>query len=183
MGRKKRKWQPTRTRKISKITKLPTCVSQRPVKSCLRAVTHIGHDDAHWTRRQSCQSVKYGHSSYSSAKTSWLREREKVQLWIQSRKINFEPIIGCKHPIVASGDIPIGSAGHAPDRKARKVKIFYAGRRLWVNPKKLWAYTRINIIQLIASGATPIGSADREPDDPNIIDYYGWVKTWLHHRW
>jgi hypothetical protein len=46
---------------------------------------------------------------------------------IQSKKINFDPIIGCKHPIIAPGATPIGSAGRAPDRKGHKVKIFYAG--------------------------------------------------------
>jgi hypothetical protein len=32
-------------------------------------------------------------------------------------KILFEPLIGCMHPIIASGATPIGSADHAPNRK------------------------------------------------------------------
>jgi hypothetical protein len=29
--------------------------------------------------------------------------------------IDFEPIKGCKYPLIASGATPIGSAGRAPD--------------------------------------------------------------------
>jgi hypothetical protein len=32
----------------------------------------------------------------------------------------FEPIIGCKHPIIASGATPIGSTGCAPDDKSNQ---------------------------------------------------------------
>jgi hypothetical protein len=35
----------------------------------------------------------------------------------QSKKSNSEPIIGCKHPIIASGATPIGSAECTPDKK------------------------------------------------------------------
>jgi hypothetical protein len=76
------------------------------------------------------------------------KEEKKYKLLIQSRKLIFEPIIGCKHLIITSGATPIRSAGRAPDRKIHKVKIFYAGWILWVKLKKLWAYTRINIIWL-----------------------------------
>jgi hypothetical protein len=39
------------------------------------------------------------------------------------KEIKFEPIIGCKHKIIASGATPIGSTYRAPERKY-KVKIF-----------------------------------------------------------
>jgi hypothetical protein len=41
--------------------------------------------------------------------------------------IDFEPIKGCKHPLIALGATPIGSASHAPDeikRKGRDLKFF-----------------------------------------------------------
>jgi hypothetical protein len=38
-------------------------------------------------------------------------------------KLCFEPIIGCKHPIIASGATLIGSTGPAPDRKIIRMKI------------------------------------------------------------
>jgi hypothetical protein len=60
----------------------------------------------------------------------------------------FEPIICCKHPIIASGATPIRSAGRAPDRKICNVEISCAGKRLWSNSKKHGAYTRINKIRL-----------------------------------
>jgi hypothetical protein len=34
-----------------------------------------------------------------------------------------EPMIGCHHPIIASGATPIGSADHAPDIKLVKSRI------------------------------------------------------------
>jgi hypothetical protein len=37
----------------------------------------------------------------------------------------YEPIIGCRHPIIASGATPIGSAGRAPDRKLVKRKNIF----------------------------------------------------------
>jgi hypothetical protein len=36
---------------------------------------------------------------------------------MKSKKSIFEPIIGCKHPIIASRVTPIGSAGRTPDEK------------------------------------------------------------------
>jgi hypothetical protein len=36
-----------------------------------------------------------------------------------------EPKIGCRHPIIASGATPIGSAGRAPDRKLIKRKNIF----------------------------------------------------------
>jgi hypothetical protein len=41
--------------------------------------------------------------------------------------IDFEPIKGCKHPLIAPGATPIGSASRAPDeikRKKRDLKLF-----------------------------------------------------------
>jgi hypothetical protein len=35
---------------------------------------------------------------------------------------DFEPIKGCKHPLIASGDTPIGSAGRAPDEVLKEEK-------------------------------------------------------------
>jgi hypothetical protein len=40
---------------------------------------------------------------------------------------SFEPIIGYKCPIIASGTTPIGSAGRAPVEKVIKRKIFFVG--------------------------------------------------------
>jgi hypothetical protein len=31
--------------------------------------------------------------------------------------IDFEPIKGCKHPLITSGATPIGSAGRAPEER------------------------------------------------------------------
>jgi hypothetical protein len=36
---------------------------------------------------------------------------------IKSNNSNYEPIIGCKHPIISSGDTPIGSTERAPDKR------------------------------------------------------------------
>jgi hypothetical protein len=36
--------------------------------------------------------------------------------------IDFEPIKGCKHPLIASGATPIRSAGRAPDETTREKK-------------------------------------------------------------
>jgi hypothetical protein len=36
----------------------------------------------------------------------------------------FEPIIGYKQPIIASGATPIGSADRAPDRTIDSMKIY-----------------------------------------------------------
>jgi hypothetical protein len=41
---------------------------------------------------------------------------QKGEIGYTSRR-NLEPIIDCKHPIIASGATPIGTAGRAPDRK------------------------------------------------------------------
>jgi hypothetical protein len=42
----------------------------------------------------------------------------------QSKELTFEPIIGYKHPIIASGVTLIGSTGRAPDRIVAKWKFF-----------------------------------------------------------
>jgi hypothetical protein len=39
-------------------------------------------------------------------------KKDKV---VRRRHLIFEPIKGCKHPFIASGATPIGSAGRAPD--------------------------------------------------------------------
>jgi hypothetical protein len=44
--------------------------------------------------------------------------------------IDFEPIKGCNHPLIASGATPIGSADRAPDEKKKKkrdLKLFVQG--------------------------------------------------------
>jgi hypothetical protein len=52
----------------------------------------------------------------------WKVKREKGNLFIKFQKEKksyvkkiFEPIKGCKHPLIVSGATPIGSAGRAPD--------------------------------------------------------------------
>jgi hypothetical protein len=42
-----------------------------------------------------------------------------------------EPIKGCKHPLIALGDIPIGSAGRAPNevlKEEKEIQTCFAGR-------------------------------------------------------
>jgi hypothetical protein len=45
---------------------------------------------------------------------------------------DFEPIKGCKHPLIVSGATPIGSAGCAPDevlkRRKKKSRLVFSGR-------------------------------------------------------
>jgi hypothetical protein len=76
-----------------------------------------------------CAAVSYGSNQpceqarHSSDVTISTR-REKLAMqkgdigYISQR--NFEPIIGCKHPIIALGATPIGNAGRAPNRKIRR---------------------------------------------------------------
>jgi hypothetical protein len=51
-----------------------------------------------------------------SATTSQSQKRKKCEFY-QSKKFSFEPIIGCKHPIIALRATPIGSADRAPDKE------------------------------------------------------------------
>jgi hypothetical protein len=46
-----------------------------------------------------------------------ISKKEKIHKYNKVKKVYFEPIIGCKHPIIASGATPIGSTEHAPDEK------------------------------------------------------------------
>jgi hypothetical protein len=44
---------------------------------------------------------------------------------------DFEPIKGCKHPLIASRATPIGSAGSAPDevlKEEKEIHTCFAGR-------------------------------------------------------
>jgi hypothetical protein len=83
----------------------------------------------------------------------------------KSKKLIFEPIIGCKHPIIALGATPIGTAGHAPDRKNQKVKNIFCGTKIMIKPKETLSLYSNKYNLAIAPGATPIRTADRAPDD------------------
>jgi hypothetical protein len=43
--------------------------------------------------------------------------RKENYEYYQSKKLSFQSVIGCKHPIIASGATPIGSAERAPDEE------------------------------------------------------------------
>jgi hypothetical protein len=102
-----------------------------------------------------CESRKYIRYMIKA----WRINRRKRKWWDSRRKsILFESIIGCKHPTIGSWATPIGSAARAPDRKIRRWKISHAGQRLMIYSKKLWVYTRINIIRLYPRGILPSGA-------------------------
>jgi hypothetical protein len=42
---------------------------------------------------------------------------EKGRIFEFNHSKNYEPIIGCKHPIIASEATPIGSVEHTPDKE------------------------------------------------------------------
>jgi hypothetical protein len=65
---------------------------------------------------------------------------------------------GCKHPLIASGATPIGSAGRAPDKiNARRKKLKRREDNIFEPILKK--------LSTIASRATPIGSTGCAPDD------------------
>jgi hypothetical protein len=67
---------------------------------------------------------------------------------------------GYKYPNIDLGATPIGSAGHAPDRKSiSRERIRQEGKKKKLEPMIDYKYPTI------ASGATPIGSASRAPDE------------------
>jgi hypothetical protein len=77
----------------------------------------------------------------------------------------FEPIIGCKHPIIASGTTPIGSAGRAPDKKIRRWKNILCRLKIMYTLKETLSLYSNKYNLTIASDATSIGSAGRASDD------------------
>jgi hypothetical protein len=111
-------------------------------------------------------------------------DKRKCKWWDSRRKFRaFEPIIGCKHPIIASGATPIESTDRAPDRKLVKRKIFlHRVKIIDTHVETLRLYSNQNN-STIASGANPIGSADRAPDDWQILGYSKGVKNRLHYWW
>jgi hypothetical protein len=67
---------------------------------------------------------------------------------------------GYKYSNIDSGDTPIGSAGHAPNRKSiSRERIRQEGKKKKLEPTIDCKHPTI------ASGATPIGSAGRAPDE------------------
>jgi hypothetical protein len=83
---------------------------------------------------------------------------------IEGSRRKFEPIIGCKHPIIASGATPIGSVDHASDEQIiRRASIFCRLKKMVKDKEILSLYSNKNSI--IASGATPIRSAGCAPDE------------------
>ena len=79
-------------------------------------------------------------------------------------------MLGCKHPTIASGATPIGSAGRAPDRK-RKVRegkkkfIYFLQEEANSEVYKFFEPIPGCKHPTIASGATPIGSAGHAPNE------------------
>jgi hypothetical protein len=69
----------------------------------------------------------------------------------------FESIKGCKHPFIASGATPIGSAGCAPD----EIKV----RRRSRKEEKAISLSLYSKIFDYSLGATPIRSTGCAPDD------------------
>jgi hypothetical protein len=77
--------------------------------------------------------INYGPQRFCQGgrKIIWRKVQGKRKIYSVSKKKSrakemFESIKGCKHPIIASGVTPIGSAGRSPDKiKARsKDNIF-----------------------------------------------------------
>jgi hypothetical protein len=55
---------------------------------------------------------------FSGGQETSVKEKEQGKnIWKKLKK-KLEPIIRCKHPIIALGATPIGSAGRAPNRKS-----------------------------------------------------------------
>jgi hypothetical protein len=79
---------------------------------------------------------------------------------VQRRHLIFEPIKGCKHPFIASGATPIGSAGRAPDEIEK-------GRR----EEKTVFLSLYSKYSTITSGATPMGALVAHPMKMENIDY------------
>jgi hypothetical protein len=75
-----------------------------------------------------------------------------------------EPIKGCKHPLIASGATPIGSAGRAPDEESKEENEIQTClcRKMTNKARLLSLYSKKFDYSL---RATPIGSAGRAPDE------------------
>jgi hypothetical protein len=85
-----------------------------------------------------------------------------------------------KYPNIDSGATPIGSAGHAPDRKSISRKNSTKGDEEEEDLSKKNSIRRRNLkpmidykYPIIASGATSIGSAGREPDEELLQEERG----------
>jgi hypothetical protein len=54
-----------------------------------------------------------------SAMTSCKNIRKNYEFY-HLKKSSYEPIVGCKHPIIASGVTPIRSAERSPDKENKR---------------------------------------------------------------
>jgi hypothetical protein len=87
-----------------------------------------------------------------------------MNFWVLQLE-SHESIIDYKHPIIASGATPIGSAKRAPDKENIRKDCFC------MNSIARWIRIFEPILEYkystIALGATPIGTTDRAPDVEN----------------